>query len=112
MKNKKIDLLVQGGVHTLFPLKRDFYGISLDGDEKTPYRPFDTKFTGFGLGYSFGAGAEWRLTKDKLIRIMAQRALFSNTLDTNLSIYPERIMAFYFQRFQLEASLLYRLKSK
>jgi hypothetical protein len=112
LKNKKVDLLVQGGVHTLFPIKRDFYGISLDGDAQTPYRPFDTKFTGLGLGFSFGAGAEWRLTEDKSIRVLAQRALFSNTLDTNLSIYPERIMEFYFQRFQLEASLLYRLKSK
>ncbi|WP_373552617.1 hypothetical protein [Haliscomenobacter sp.] len=104
--------MVQGSVHTLLPLHRDFYGISLDGDAQSPYRPFDTKFTGLGFGFSFGAGAEWRLDENKSIRIMAQRALFSNTLDTNLSIYPERIMAFYFQRFQLDASLLFRIKSK
>ena len=112
LKNKKIDPLIQVGVNALLPIHRDFYGTSLNEVAQPPYRPFGNKFSGLGLGYSFGAGAEWRLGEHKSIRIIAQKAFFSNTLDTNLNIYPGRIMAFDFERFQVDASLLYRIKSK
>lgn len=105
----KIKPYLQGGVHTLFPIKRSFLNQSLTDPSRPPIADPSTKFTGLGFGYSFAAGLQMQLTEQSLLQINAKRALFSNNLNTRLNIYPERQMSFYFQQFQIEGSWLFRL---
>jgi len=113
LKNKTFVPFVQGGVHTLLALRRDFYGLPLDKEApQVKYRPPAHEFKGIGFGLSIGGGLQYQLSDNKSIYLLAHRGLMSNTLDSSLDIYPERIQEFYFKRLQVEAALLFKFKSR
>lgn len=113
LKNKTFVPFVQGGVHTLLALRRDFYGLPLDKEApQVKYRPPAHEFKGIGFGLSVGGGLQYQLSDNKSLYLLAHRGLMSNTLDSSLDIYPERIQEFYFKRLQVEAALLFKFKSR
>lgn len=105
----KISPFLQTGIHVLFPLNREFYGISFSDPSGSRIEPSLNRFLGLGVGYSLGCGIDGKVSSKMSFQAIAQYTYYINEYENSLAIYPERVMNFNFPCLRLGATLFWKI---